>query len=74
VRRGQKLWERPRKLPVEDIAIGWLNVRFWHKADIGQCTAHVRFRGDEADKAEHILDRAQLAIFRYKARQNGGQF
>ena len=22
-----------------------LNVRFWPKADIGYCTAHVRFRG-----------------------------
>ena len=21
------------------------NVRYWHKADIGYCTAHVRFRG-----------------------------
>ena len=27
--------------------LGWSegNVRFWHKADIPSCTAHVRFRG-----------------------------
>ena len=23
----------------------WRNVRFWHKADMSLCTAHVRFRG-----------------------------
>jgi hypothetical protein len=27
------------------MAIALQNVRFWPKADIGECTAHVRFRG-----------------------------
>jgi hypothetical protein len=29
----------------EDIAIGWLNVRYWHKADILEPQFDVRFWG-----------------------------
>ena len=46
-RRRCLLWyaERPRSLlPCFETARR-RNVRYWHKADIGLCTAHVRFWG-----------------------------
>ena len=41
----------PERLPNSHISaesgrrLYTLNVRYWHKADIPSCTAHVRFRG-----------------------------
>ena len=31
--------------PLGDITLTHGNVRYWHKADMGWCTANVRFRG-----------------------------
>ena len=29
--------------PKADVRVAPINVRYWHKADIALCTAHVRF-------------------------------
>jgi hypothetical protein len=37
------------------------NVRYWPKADIGECTAHVCF----SPKADMVAPRLQIAVYPY---------